>query len=475
MPMHEAGRSSDHSDNILPIGRSDETPSPRSFRQAALDFWRPQLLSSSKSTAQSRATAYLDGLRGLAAFIVYVAHSEAWNHDVEAIQRGFGYLGNHALITLPFLRVFFTGGHAAVAVFFVISGYVLSHRALKLIHQQSEEVYPVLSSSVFRRVIRLYFPFITTTIIIFTIWHVLRIQTEWPKPQGTYAKEVLHWWTEFSQFAYPFRTPSDDWFSYDFPLWTIPIEFQGSILVFITLLATSRISPKARTAIVTIIALYFLSVNGWQMFCFLMGLVISEQDLLMATKKLRGVNSALKKNEVAIFSTILFTGLYLASQPSMKDIAGASGTPGWSLLTHLIPQVYKESQWWRFWLAICAPLLVVSTGRVPFIRRLLEGSVPQYLGRISFALYLVHIPIATTIGDRIFRVTGYLRPLTEPSAWDSWLSIPKIGPLGMELDFLIPQLFLLPITFYIAEIACKLLDEPSVSLGNQAYIRLAEW
>lgn len=476
-----ANRDSEANESTLSIDspqRGNVHTPRRNFRKRALELLRPRIFSSSPKSPL-RSTAYLDGLRGVAAFIVYVAHSEAWNHDVEVIQLGFGYQGNYSLITLPFLRVFFTGGHAAVAVFFVISGYVLSRRPLKLIHQQSEEVYPVLSSSVFRRAIRLYFPFVTTTIVVFTLWHVLRIETEWPKPQASYLQEVFHWATEFSQFAYPFRQPSDTWFSYDFPLWTIPIEFQGSMLVFVTLLMTARISIRSRMTLNTLTAFYFLYVGGWQMFCFLMGVVLCELEILNEAGHFRLPDNSfcrlLKRHDAACLIATFSVGLYLASQPSMKDLQIASGTPGWTRLITMIPKVYIAAQWWRFWLAISAPLLVFSVGKIPWLRRLLEGPVPQYLGKVSFALYLVHIPVATTIGDRIFRITGFIRPLTPPSAWDSWISLPQIGPSGLESDFVLPQIFLLPITLYIAEIATKTIDEPSISLGSWAYSSVIEW
>lgn len=401
-----------------------------------------------------RPTAYLDGLRGLAAFAVYTAHSEAWNHDVQLIQYGFGYKEHYSFITLPFVRVFFTGGHSAVAIFFVISGFVLSQRPLQLI-KRNQDVYEVLSSAVFRRPIRLFMPFIAVTFIFLTLWHIFSIELEWPKPQPTYFGEVINWWNEFTAFTYPFKTPSDAWFTYDFPLWTIPIEFQGSILVFVTLLAFSRIKAKARIILISVMAVYFLHCGGWQMTCFLSGMILAETDY---------------HNHY-----LFLPAMYLASQPAgAKTISLSYDTPGWYYLTSIIPPVYANVDYWRFWATIAAPMIVASVSH-PFARTILESRFPQYLGRISFALYLVHIPIAGTIGDRIFRMTGFVRPGTAPSAWDNLFPVPAIGPLGLELSFLIPQMIILPITLYISELATRAFDEPSMRLGKWAYEKVVEY
>ena len=384
--------------------------------------------------------------------IVYIAHSEAWNHDVKQIQYGFGYEGHYAFITVPFIRIFFTGGHAAVSIFFVISGYVLSVRPLALMAKRS---------AVFRRAIRLSIPFISVTVSFFILWHLLGIELEWPKAQANIMLELINWWNEFTAFAYPFRTPTDAWFSYDFPLWTIPIEFQGSMLTFITLLALSRVRKSARLWIVEIMALYILHCGGWQMFCFLHGLILADLDYHPSR---------------TISYLTLFAGLYLASQPTgEKNIILSKGTPGWGLLSSLIPPVYAKVDYWRFWIAISAPLIVGSITHIAPIRTLLSSRVLQYFGKISFALYLVHIPVANTIGDTVFRVCGYVRPLTASSKWDNLFPIPMTGPLGLELQFLVAQMMIFPVTLYISELATKVFDEPSIELGRRAYRSIIEW
>ncbi|KAG7119964.1 hypothetical protein HYQ44_004460 [Verticillium longisporum] len=62
-----------------------------------------------------------------------------------------------------------------------------------------------------------------------------------------------------------------------------------------------------------------------------------------------------------------------------------------------------------------ALLLLWCILRSPLLRRLLESRLPQYLGRVSFSLYLVHGPVLHSLGfwimprlfDRFGRAGGY--------------------------------------------------------------------
>ena len=82
----------------------------------------------------------------------YVAHN--------AFDRPYYFL------TLPIIRLLLQGGYLAVTIFFVMSGYVCSLKALKLARQgNTEAARAVIASSAFRRIIRLGVPAIFATTI----------------------------------------------------------------------------------------------------------------------------------------------------------------------------------------------------------------------------------------------------------------------------------------------------------------------
>ncbi|KAK7421997.1 hypothetical protein QQZ08_009718 [Neonectria magnoliae] len=109
-------------------------------------------------------TAYLDGMRGLAALFVFFCHYTYTAFDV-----GFAWGGNNSnydILKIPILRLWYQGP-VSVTVFFLISGYALSYRPLKLIRSQNgQELLNTLSSSVFRRLIRLYVPTAIATFLV---------------------------------------------------------------------------------------------------------------------------------------------------------------------------------------------------------------------------------------------------------------------------------------------------------------------
>ena len=78
-------------------------------------------------------TAYLDGMRGLAAFAVFLCHLSYGTWDTGHVY-GAGEPGeksaNTYLLQLPIIRLFYSGP-PMVAIFFVISGYALSYKPLK--------------------------------------------------------------------------------------------------------------------------------------------------------------------------------------------------------------------------------------------------------------------------------------------------------------------------------------------------------
>lgn len=135
-------------------------------------------------------TAYLDGIRGLAALFVFFCH---YTYQGFFIAKGWGCdQGNYEILKLPFLRIWYQGPQA-VCVFFVISGYALSYRPLKLIRGRSPaEFSATMSSLVFRRALRLYLP---TAVSTFMILCLLRIGAyKWTRSfanDPTYMRNII--------------------------------------------------------------------------------------------------------------------------------------------------------------------------------------------------------------------------------------------------------------------------------------------
>ena len=98
----------------------------KDFTQSRLDIlrsWASSVVHTTKKiqsplfkrpNARLRPTAYLDGMRGFAALLVYFLHNQIWAHGSlhadQIMENGFGYKKQYYFACLPGVRLFFTGG-----------------------------------------------------------------------------------------------------------------------------------------------------------------------------------------------------------------------------------------------------------------------------------------------------------------------------------------------------------------------------
>jgi peptidoglycan/LPS O-acetylase OafA/YrhL len=433
------------------------------------------------STEPLRPTAYLDGLRGFAAFLVYWHHHELWSHAWEPggqgaiFENAYGWNGHFHFATLPGVRNFFTGGHIAVATFYVISGYVLSAKPLKLIQADEHlKLADNLGSALFRRWFRLYIPLIATTFVYITSWHVFGIWNSACEPKATYGEELLNWYVEFKNFSFVFKE-GHPWISQNVHLWSIALEMRGSIIVFTSLLAISRATTKARLLCQLGLIVYFLYiVDGYYGALFVAGMLQCDLDQLWKTNvaEFPRFLVRLEPFKTPIYYLLFITGFWLAGVPSQSNkIEDLRASPGWYWLSFLKPQAVYDPKW--FFLFFAANMLVVSIPRIPWLKRFFESRFCQYLGRISFSLYLVHGPVLAILGDRIYHAVGWVRSFEKELKMYAWwinaFPLPKTGPMGLEIAFLVPHIILLPVTLWLADIVTMTVDTPSVRFSSWLY------
>lgn len=206
--------------------------------------------------------AYLEGIRGTAAMLVALHHfllafySPASNSTGSPVNE---HLGSFELAYTGSPLSVITNGNFMVTLFFVLSGFVLSRSYFR--NNQIE----ILVSSAFRRFIRLYIPVAFTLIIAFI---ALR-SSFW---FGTQAAEINHsrWLFAVSQRDTSFKTFisallyktmffGDN--TYVNTIWSMAIEFYGSMLVFSVLALTHNTKAKwVILVIVSIIAWFLFNV-----------------------------------------------------------------------------------------------------------------------------------------------------------------------------------------------------------------------
>ncbi|WYZ42506.1 hypothetical protein EsH8_VI_000205 [Colletotrichum jinshuiense] len=409
-------------------------PSRLNLSRIGSFFWP---IKDTKTSETLRPTAYLDGLRGFAAFLVYWHHNQLWAHEPDVQNRifenAFGYENKYHLAAFPGIRHLFTGGHFAVSVFFVISGYVLSAKPLSLI--QSAEYGKLaenLGSALFRRWIRLFLPLVATTFIYMSLIHIFDLWIDNIERQSTWKEDVWSWYCELKNFSFIFTTGGNPFFSWNPHLWSIPVEMKGSIIIYTALLAFSRCTRNARLWCEVGLAFYFMYIaDGWYGAMFVMGMMLCDLDLLAKKNDLPAIFKRLEPAKVFIYYHLFVISIYLGGVPSFsRNVMKLSDNRGWYYLSLLKPQAVYDFKWfYLFWAAV---LLVASIPRIWWLKRFFETRFCQYLGRISYALYLVHGPVLGTLGDRIYTAVGFYKDSEKEHLAHlvDKFPLPKIGPLG---------------------------------------------
>ncbi|KAJ4003469.1 hypothetical protein NW752_012085 [Fusarium irregulare] len=245
---------------------------------------------------------------------------------------------------------------------------------------------------------------------------------------------------------------------YDPHTFTIPMELRGSMLIYIFLLGTAFMKAKWRTRIGSCLSAYSLIFGRWDMATFLGGMLLSEHDIRRSSDlppsaagaKARGVDFQRTTKGTALRWAGIVLALYFLSYPD----AGAEYTPGFAYLSTWVPRYYIPLSGWMFYQAMGAVLLVACIMRSPVLVRMLESRFPQYLGKVSFSLYLVHGPVLHSLGFWIM-----------PRLFDSF------GKMG---GYAIGWVILMAVTFYLTNLWNNKVDVWSVTVGRRVEKMLAE-
>ncbi len=378
--------------------------------------------------------AHLDGLRGSAAFIV-MAHHFSCAFLPAAV---FGAavptsIGFEKLLYASPLQLL-VAGNFAVCIFFVLSGFVLSH---KFFQTHDPEV---IRSAAVRRYFRLMPPVLASILAAYlalklgffynqqvgplsgsTIW----LSTQWLR-LPTLAAAI--WQGLYVVFGGNFDTRI-----YANVLWTMKIEFIGSFLVF----AFLALFGQARYRCLVYVVLGALLINTYYV-CFVFGLAIS--DFASSTRSWRAA---------AWYITLPagLAGLFLGAVPIPSStitifsvIEDHGPLPAGSMMSILH--------------AFGALLVLIALIYSPALKRLFSTRPMRHLGRISFSLYLLHLIVIGTLG--------------------SYLFIKLVGHARFSLVIAITFLAVSVVSLLLAEVFTRRIDEPAVRLSTLFYRKLFE-
>ncbi|KAH9893089.1 acyltransferase 3 [Xylariomycetidae sp. FL2044] len=433
-----------------------------------------------------RPTAYLDGLRGLAALIVCICHYTENNHRYLTPTYGLYLPGTHdeadgipsSPIQLPFIRIIFSG-RPMVHIFFVVSGFALSYRPLREIRaRRFAGFHAALSSSVFRRPMRLLGPPIVSMACILALVRCGLM----PRFFRESLAEQLRDWCDAVYYHVTWPWGWNDALDprYDIHLWTIPIELCHSMLLFLFLLGISRLRTRARVLATTAFVVYCMHCGRWAAFEFIAGVVLAEWQLWSAeqatafslppglqrsAKPKAGFWKRCLEPQTFLHSSIIFLTWYIAGWPNENSI----NTPFIRYLASHTPATFpgdRDDGPQKFWFALCAVAVVWTAGRAALFRALLESRFAQYAGRVSFAVYIVHGPVLDICQGLILGSASYYNG-DEYNAGTKLRGIFGIDTMaGRTICWGLGLVLLAVPVMIAAHLFCRFVDEPIVRLAK---------
>ncbi len=416
-------------------------------------------------------TSYLDGLRGVASFIVFMGHYTEENLGWYTEPYGLYEDGApSSYLQLPFIRVIYSA-RPMVHIFLIISGYVLSYKPLKQIHsQQYGALANTLSSSVFRRALRLFLPsFVTLFVMAIAVFYGIS-DDRYAAPTYDLSAQLKHVWGTSWQLIGASWAIDD--ISYPTPvynpaLWTIPVEFSQSLLLFSVILGLSRCITHIRLFLLaSILSFCFYSGQIYSVE-FLGGMFLAEVTLLQDRTLMNSPtpsptvlpkfeleeksqdpdceSSVQKKLKQAFWFANVICGLFIASWTNNH----VSEVWGLSFLDAHTPEPYEGQ---RIWFCIGAFQIVVACTQLRCLQRIFNTPVAQYLGNISYALYLTHNLCLTALEPRFVPLIDEV--LGKSTLW------------GRQLSWAVGLVIYLPAVIFVADLFWRVVDTPTVKFAR---------
>lgn len=305
---------------------------------------------------------HLDGLRGVAALAVVIEHFAA----LLPISRAPLFAGQLGELASNALRFPVEAGNFAVYIFFAISGVVVANAALN-------KPWPISLAS---RYARLTIPMIAAGILAGLAL------SAFPGKLPTIAQFLPnHWTTTIYQDGPPTvrqAITEAAWGAYlnsdpkiNPVLWSMRVELWGSLGIFT---GYRFVAPYARIGTALGIAMLLLFTGFWQYLAFPIGAVIFE---------LNGRGVFHWPRRVGAIIAVLGVGLGIAATMSALRYYG-----------RVVSGYLPFDADFRAILSSVGGLLVVSGVLASETSKsLLTTRAPLFLGRVSYALYLTHMPL----------------------------------------------------------------------------------
>lgn len=370
----------------------------------------------------------LEGARGIAAIVVVVAHYLlAFYPSLVSGRSSLAHTNFETSIHGTPLALLYAGTFA-VAIFFVLSGFVLS---IGYFQTKNRDIVKKLAHS---RYLRLMIPALVSVVLAYIL-----IKLGFGNVSLAAGNETASWffgmWAIDTSFLAAVKGGVFDIFvqsgsPLNSVLWTMYIEFLGSSLIFITLFLFAE--SKYRWILYGMLAIF--TFNTWFL-PFILGLTIA--DLY--------ANGYLEKfKRIYIIAPLLIGGLLLGSMPH-KGIENTA----YAFLTRLdlstltgIKNIHHET----LYLTIAATMVILAVLLSAKLSTWLSRPRIASLGKYTFSLYLTHLLVLLSFSSALFMMLH--------------------ESLGYNKTVLVVVLASLPVLWGVTVLFERYVDAPSVKFSK---------
>lgn len=322
----------------------------------------------------------LDGLRGLFAMAVYIGHFLGifFPHSV------FPPYGNSIIKTIQNSPIAILS--MGVAYFFVLSGFVLP---IKLFGAKSPCIFV---SAIIKRYVSLILMIFLSSCLFYWLlknhlfsYDEIGVITrggvfEMAEPDAIWKSVSFKKILKFSLWENPFKGNS----TYNSPLWTMKYELYGAWAIIVLVLLFGR--NKYRMAIYAGLCLFLAVMKQPYYFMYVIGMVFSDitYNTHMDRFHVQEVLGKISNTLIFIFSLII---LYFSVLYNKNDY-----------FTNLFQYIPVSDMFFR---GIGFIGLIISIPKLPYIKKIFETYIWQFLGRISFTIYVFHWSILLSLSTTL--------------------------------------------------------------------------
>lgn len=329
----------------------------------------------------------LDGLRGVAAIFVIFSHITLLLFPYLHMGSSFDSRPKswaQALFDSPF--TFFYKGTSAVMLFFVMSGFVLSYSAVR---KGTMKKWAILPKVIIKRYFRLNIPVACSIALCVSLMMLGFFTANLVGPRNDLYNAYtapLDGMAAIKDAVYGSIILGNGTFNY--VLWTINIEFFGSIMVYflLTCFGGNTASLRMVTAVIAAYGIHSGTPFVWGVGLFAAGVFMATFDVVAGGSAKRKVLSCIT----------LIIGIYLygfnsesKSYTYVNILLDYANQNGMELTKGFIVSIIGT--------ILIMTCFLISTSPL----KILETALFQWLGRLSFSVYLTHSIILAVVAPII--------------------------------------------------------------------------